>query len=117
MDCKREKSNFIEDREFLSRQLIKLGDMISGGLHHETDGKWISREYRRVAKALGYEMPGKKRNNNSEAINKSMAERLEQVACSKCSGALKQTRSGSVRAKCTQCEAKFQLLKINRKPS
>ena len=111
MEAKRIKTDFVEDREFLSRQLIRLGDMIGDGLHHETDGKWISREYRRIAKALGYEMPTEKRANNNDAINEKMAERVKEVSCRKCGGELKQSRSGSMQAKCTSCDAKFKLLK------
>jgi hypothetical protein len=49
-----------ETRDHLSRQLIKLGDMMGDGLHYED--KSISREYKRVLKALHPEMfPKKKR--------------------------------------------------------
>ena len=37
----------------LHQQLIRLGDMIGDGLHLEPDGKWIEKEYRSVAIALG----------------------------------------------------------------
>jgi len=114
MEAAREKLSYEEDRECLSRQFIRLGDMMGDGLHLESDGKWISKEYRRVAKALGYIMPGKKRANNSGAINEKMDERVKQVACRKCGGTLKQSRSGSMQAKCTSCQAKFQLLKVSR---
>lgn len=107
MEAKRNKPSFEEDREFLSRQLIRLGDMLGDG-----DAEpWVKKEYRRVAKALGYDMPVRKRADHSEEINKLMADRVLQVVCSQCGCKLKQIRSGSMQAKCTNCNAKFRLLK------
>ncbi|EKH9212893.1 hypothetical protein PAQ92_004683 [Vibrio parahaemolyticus] len=97
-----------DTKDHLHRQLIKLGDMMGDGLHHEPDGKWIEKEYRRVAKALGYIKP-KPRANNSKAINEAMEKILATTSCPKCNGQLKQTRSGSKRAQCVECQAKFQL--------
>lgn len=117
MDAAKEKLSYEDDRSYLFRQLVRLGDMMGDGMHLESDGKWISKEYRRVAKALGYTMPSKKRADNSGAINQRMDERVKQVPCGKCGGTLKQSRSGSMQAKCTSCEAKFQLLKVSRRRS
>jgi len=39
-----------ESRDHLSRQLIKLGDMMGDGLHYEEP--WIAKEYKKVSKAL-----------------------------------------------------------------
>ena len=97
-----------ETKAHLHRQLIKLGDMMGDGLHLEPDGKWISQEYRKTLKALGM-LP--KRKSNSEVINQRMVERVRDVRCGKCSHELVQTRSGSKRASCTNCDAKWQLLK------
>ena len=94
--------------DHLHRQLIKLGDMMGDGLHLEPDGKWISQEYARICRALGYTKP---RVNRSAAINERMVTRVQEVACPKCSGELKQTRSGSKRAACVSCGEKWQLLK------
>lgn len=44
------------DNERLHNQLIRLGDMLGDGLHHESDGAWIPGGYRRVSKALFPEM-------------------------------------------------------------
>lgn len=96
------------DKEILHSQLVKLGDMMGDGLHHEPDGKWISDEYRKICKALGYIKPSKIDNSS---IDGKMAERVSSVSCKKCGGELKQTRSGSMRAKCLRCGAKFQLLR------
>lgn len=38
-------SKEVEDR--LYGQLVKLGDMMGDGLHHEPGGKWISRDYKK----------------------------------------------------------------------
>jgi hypothetical protein len=92
----------------LHNQLIKLGDMMGDGLHLEPDGKWISSEYRKICKTLGYIKPTKR---NVSGINERMAQRTKDVSCGKCGGNLIQTRSGSKRAKCESCGAKWQLLK------
>lgn len=76
------------------------------GLHREADGKWISKEYKRVLKALGITTP---RINNSIEINRAVLEVLKTAICFKCKGRLKQSRSGSLRAICLDCGAKFQL--------
>ncbi|HCG7330438.1 TPA: hypothetical protein ACPVYZ_004243 [Vibrio parahaemolyticus] len=96
------------DKDYLHRQLIKLGDMMGDGLHLEPDGKWISQEYKKVAKALGYDVTPTRR-SNVDGINKAMAKALETARC-KCGGELKQTRSGSYRAKCTvpNCTNRYQ---------
>lgn len=103
-----------ETRSRLSDQLIRLGDMIGDGLHHEPDGGWITKEYRRVARALGHKMPSKPRRNNSAQINERMAERVKECRCGKCSGKLKQKRAGSVKAACVDCKAVYTLLKITK---
>ncbi|MEB7891021.1 hypothetical protein NGK36_17260 [Hafnia alvei] len=96
----------------LHNQLIKLGDMMGDGLHLEPGGKWISQDYKRIAKALGYSISKKRqRRANPEQVNALMAERVKETKCGKCSGVLKQTRLGSMRASCESCGAKFQLLK------
>lgn len=102
-------------RKDLCSQLVKLGDMMGDGLHFEPDGKWIPAEYRRVAKALGIKMPSKPRANNSAAINEHMAQRVLDVSCRECGGKLKQTRSGSTRAACTQCGNRYGLLSVKRR--
>lgn len=97
-----------ESIRHLHSQLVKLGDMMGDGLHLEPDGKWITVEYRRVCRALGYTAP---RRNRTEIINESMAKRVKEVNCQLCQGELKQSRSGSMRAICQQCGTKWKLLK------
>ncbi|CAH9013509.1 putative cell division control protein [Vibrio phage 501E54-1] len=99
-----------ETKDHLHKQLIQLGDMMGDGLHLEPDGKWISRDYKKILKALGM-LPKHPRKNNSEAINEAMERRVTEVVCKKCEGKLKQTRKGSKRAVCEDCDSKYQLLK------
>ena len=103
-----EKQPESEATSRLHNQLIKLGDMMGDGQHHEPDGKWIEREYRKVCKALGII---KNRPRRTDEINNRMAQRVADVSCGKCGGTLKQTRSGSKRSICQSCGAKWQLLK------
>lgn len=97
-----------EAKERLHRQLIRLGDMIGDGQHHEPDGKWISREYKKTAQALGI-LPKRKR--DIKGIDERVAEALARTSCPKedCKGHLSQTRSGSYRVKCSGCNNKYQL--------
>lgn len=99
-----------KNTDYLHRQLVRLGDMMGDGLHHEPDGKWISKEYKKTLKALGI---GPKRKCFTGENNKAMQERLETIKCQKCDGDLRQTRSGSLRAKCLNCGAKYQILRRN----
>jgi len=102
----------MNDEDFSYRQLVRLGDMMGDGLHHEPDGKWIEKEYKNTLKTLGI-YP--KRKNNSKEINEAMNKSLQNIVCQKCNGILTQTKSGSMRAKCQVCGAKFQILKRVRK--
>ena len=94
----------MSDKDFLHRQLVRLGDMMGDGLHHEPDGKWIVREYNQTLKALGM---APKRKNNGEAINQAVNSAIKKTKCSECGGELKQTRSGSFNVKCGCCGSRF----------
>lgn len=120
MDGRMTKSGLSKEAEDrLYRQLIQLGDMMGDGQHLEPGGKWISRDYKKVAKALGLleltpEQKTAKKAINADrraAIDERMVQRVREFSCRKCGGEVKQTRKGSKRAQCTQCEAKWQLLK------
>ena len=103
-----------KDKAFLYRQLIKLGDMMGDGLHYEPGGKWISKEYKQIARVLGLNPKKRKgfpKKNNLKIINENMVDRIKTTSCSICEGDLHQTRLGSMRAKCADCGAIFQLLK------
>ena len=101
-----------DEKKRLHAQLVKLGDMMGDGLHLEPDGKWISRDYKKILRALGISAP---RRNNGGAINQAMAEALKTARCT-CGAELKQSRSGSMRADCTRCESRYQF-KRGRKAS
>lgn len=104
-----------EEKKRLNNQLIKLGDMMGDGLHLEPGGSHIAKEYRAVCRALGIRKP---RKSNVDGINEFMKVALSKFKCSDddCKGELKQTRSGSKRAKCTKCNRKY-LLSSRRKKS
>lgn len=91
------------DKQFLYNQLVKLGDMMGDGLHHEPDGKWIEKEYKKILKQLGLLKP-----QSTENIDKFMIERCNKEKC-KCGGVLKQVRKGSFIAKCIICGDKYRL--------
>ena len=93
-----------DDKQHLHRQLVKLGDMMGDGPHLEPGGKWISRDYKRVMRALGIAPP---RASRSAAINERMAKALLTARC-ECGSTLKQTRAGSMRAQCMTCERRYQ---------
>lgn len=95
------------DEEMLEDRLVRLGDMMSDGLHLEPNGKWIEREYKKTLKALGLLEPTK-RKNNSDKINEFMTKRLKEVKCT-CGSELVQSRSGSFIGKCSKCGKKFVL--------
>lgn len=90
----------------LHRQLIKLGDMMGDGLHHEPDGKWIEKEYARVFNALYPDVRKQRRAKKAIAINENMLKLFKTFKCS-CGGELKQSRSGSKVAYCVKCNLRY----------
>lgn len=97
-----------EAKAHLGAQLVKLGDMMGDGLHLEPGGKWIERDYKRVAKALGY-LPAKPRCNHGPENDAFMAKALEARKCPRCGGQLAQSRAGSLTAVCGGCGAKLRV--------
>lgn len=92
--------------DYLSNQLIKLGDMMGDGLHHEEP--WIAKEYGKIAKALYPEIYQDIRKRKSDNINDQMKKLLSGKKCSKCeTGVLVQTRKGSKKIKCLLCGARY----------
>ncbi|HBG71391.1 MAG: hypothetical protein A2W93_14160 [Bacteroidetes bacterium GWF2_43_63] len=98
------------DDEFLWDQFCRLGEMMGDGLHHEADGRWISKEYNRLAKILipeikeAHSIQRKQRNANRD---EQMAKLIEKFKCRKCGGNLKQSRSGSKIMHCEACNARY----------
>lgn len=105
----------MSDKDHLHRQLVQLGDMIGDGLADEPGGAWIRREYRAVCRRLGIAMPRRRRRTDPAEVNAHMARRIAAVKCPACAGVFKQTRSGSCRAICQGCGAKYRLLGVRRR--
>ena len=101
---------FEDNNDRLHDQLIKLGDMMGDGLHHESDGKWIEKEYSKIFNSLHPEVAKERRAKKAIATNESMAKLLEQKQCT-CGGSLKQSRSGSIIAYCTVCKKRYKATK------
>lgn len=106
------------DKEYLHRQLVKLGDMLGDG---DCDA-WVGQEYNRIARQLGY-MPQKASKRRLKIpervkaeINGHMEIRCQQEQCPECKRhSLKQSRSGSMSASCTLCGRSFKLLRRAKK--
>lgn len=104
------KKQGVQD-EFLWNQFIRLGEMIGDGLHEEADGRWISKEYKRLTKILVPEMKEEqqdRRKRKAVAVNEAMDRVLLEKKC-ECGGCLKQTRSGTKICACQACGKKYKL--------
>jgi hypothetical protein len=102
-----------EHDQHLWNQFCRLGEMIGDGLHLESDGKWISKEYKRLSKILlkpskeEKEFYKKAKQLKNESIDKQIAEKLLTQNCPQCDGKLKQARSGSKVVNCLECKGRF----------
>lgn len=109
-----------EDNKHLWDQFCRLGEMMGDGLHHEPDGKWIPKEYKKLAKILLPESKEEKEHKKELAkvrkaeLNNKIAEKLKTDKC-KCGSELKQSRSGSKVVVCVNCQAKYTYLYKARK--
>lgn len=106
-----------ESRDFLMRQFCKLGEMMGDGLHHESDGKWIVKEYNAIAKSLFPEMKNmqkKRRQDRSKQIDEQMIKLLLNNKCD-CGGELVQSRSGSKVCYCVKCNSRYKFSKKKKK--
>jgi hypothetical protein len=103
---KRERSSRM-NRDYLHRQLIKLGDMMGDGLHHEEP--WIAKEYTKIAKILYPEMyPRKQRKPTQSAIRT-----LRQCDCGNKGWTFERHPPDGVRFSCKQCSRKSEICKTN----
>ena len=85
------------EKQRLHKDLIKLGDMMADGLHHEDPS--ISREYRNVAKQLFPEMyPSKKRKPSQQFIRT-----LKECDCNSKGWSFVRFKNGNVGLKCKSC--------------
>lgn len=101
------------DNQFEWDHFCKLGEMIGDGLHNEPDGKWISKEYARLSKIL---IPELKEEAKARRVLKNAhidAQMTKLIGLKKCvcGGILKQSRSGSKIAYCTQCDQRYKARK------
>lgn len=97
------------DNDFEWRQFVKLGDMMGDGLHHEADGKWITKEYNRLAKILIPEIKEsyqQKRKQKTIRTNEQIAKLILDKKCN-CGGGLEQRRSGTKIVYCIICDARY----------
>jgi len=95
--------------DFHWRQFCKLGEMMGDGLHHESDGKWIVREYNQLAKILIPELKEhakSRRKLKAKNIDEQMQKMLLEKRCS-CEGVLVQSRSGSKVCYCIKCNNRY----------
>lgn len=99
--------------DFLWNQFTKLGEMIGDGLHYEPDGKWITREYNKLARMLVPELKEEakeRRKIKAQKVNEKMVVLLEKSPCV-CGGKLIQSRSGSKVAYCEKCNKRYKATK------
>lgn len=95
------------NHDHLYDQLDKLGDMMGDGLHHEADGKWIEREYRKISKILFPETFNDIRQRKAKNIDEQMSKLLEAKTSPCCNVTLRQSRKGSKIAYCTKCNKRY----------
>lgn len=99
-----------EHDQHLWSQFVKLGGMMGDGLHHEPDGKWIVKEYNKLAKILIPELKEQnkeRRKLKAENINEQIQKLILEKKCGKCNGELRQSRSGSKIVYCVVCNSRF----------
>lgn len=97
------------DDDFNQRQFERLGEMIGDGLHHESDSKWILKEYNKLMKILIPEVKERikeARKDRNKIIDQQILKLLVDFKCS-CGGALKQKRSGSRVCYCNKCNLRY----------
>ena len=102
-----------QDNKHLWDRFCRLGEMMGDGLHHESDGKWIERDYKALSKILIPEIAevyNTRRSEKGHRLNQQMSTLLQEKKCS-CGGQLRQSRSGSVIAYCMVCNSRYKAAK------
>ena len=79
------------------------------GLHHESDGKWIESEYRKIAKLLYPEAFTARRKKNAAMTDERVAKVISEQKCD-CGGDLKQVRKGAKVMQCQKCPKKYKIV-------
>lgn len=100
----------VRENELEWNQFCRLGEMMGDGLHHEADGKWISKEYRRLSRLLIPEIKDRDkamRKAKADNIDKKIAKLIEIKRCEKDGGQLVQKRSGTKLVYCQTCNTRY----------
>lgn len=87
--------------DYLALRLQGLEYRMQRGEHLQEGGQQLVREYRKLKASQGKGLRKPKKDHS--AVDQAMAEQLAACACGACGGALKQARSGSLRAVCQAC--------------
>jgi len=98
------------ERERLSKDLIKLGDILGDGDLEPSDEKYFKKEYKKVFGLLYPEVNRAKRKNRMIAVNKRVLRLIEKNKCS-CGGEYRQSRSGSLICYCKKCNKRVKVVK------
>jgi len=103
------------ENEFEWNQFIRLGEMIGDGLHNEPDGKWISKEYRRLMVLLNPDIKqslADQRKAKNERIDNQILKLIATSKCTQkdCGGQLYQSRSGSKIMFCSKCKTRYKAI-------
>lgn len=85
------------ERNRLHKELVKLGDMMGNGLHHEEP--WIAKEYRKVAKLLYPEMYPTKKHKPSQQLVRT----LKECDCGQKGWSFARYKNGLVGLNCKKC--------------
>ena len=108
-----------KDNQFEWNQFCRLGEMIGDGLHREPDGKWISKEYKRLSRILLPDIKkreAEQRKERNKSIDEAIAKRIETDRCS-CGSKMIQSRSGSYVVSCidADCGKRYKYSKKKKK--
>lgn len=108
------------DNSFEWEQFARLGEMIGDGLHNEPDGKWISKEYKRLMLLLNPDIKqslADQRKAKNERIDNQILKLIATRKCTQkdCGGQLYQSRSGSKIMFCSKCKARYKAISSKNK--
>ena len=103
------------ENEFEWNQFCRLGEMIGDGLHNEPDGKWISKEYRRLMLLLNPDIKeslAKQKKEKNERLDNQILKLIATGKCTHndCGGQLYQSRSGSKIMYCSKCQSRYKAI-------
>jgi hypothetical protein len=97
------------DNDQSYQQLIKLGDMMGDGMHHQDP--WIAKEYRKTLKSLHPEMFPKKQRKPTQSIIKT----LHVCTCGAIGWTFKRFSPFGVQLYCKGCDRHSEVVSSNAK--